>query len=114
MIVISDSCGICRAEVPTWHRLLARLMMRDTDKLILVAARGRTLADDLGVEAAKYGIRTFRVTPTNRVGFSQETGIGWTPETLALDAGNHIRVSSEVVTPTVFDELLAFFGSANR
>lgn len=111
VLIVSDSCRFSAAQMKVWATVLTRIHFTADDRLILVGTHGTGLVNTLAMQARAQNLVVQQTSITSVPRFAQETGIGWTPETLVLDENRRVRIASEVVTPIVFDEIMKFFSS---
>jgi hypothetical protein len=70
-------------------------------QLLIVTKNGAEIPRALSSAASQRGLRSQIVRVTNNAGFSEQTGIAWTPQVLVLDSTGRVRISAEAVTHTV-------------
>jgi hypothetical protein len=101
VFVLSDTCHFSSEELPRWAALLRTLPFQSSDEVLLITVSGHRSADELADLAASRSIRARRIDVVQRAGFSQATGVAWTPATLLLDGDMQVRLVSERFTDVV-------------
>jgi len=111
VLISADECQYSQAELPRWLKLLDRVRFDDRDEVLLVSSSGSRIQDALQSVLDGRGTAYRRLVVLNRAGFGANTGVSWTPETLALDGSMRIRIASERVTPTVEDQVVRWWAA---
>jgi hypothetical protein len=109
VIVTSDVCQFSQAQLTKWVVLMKTLPFAPQDQVLVISTSGDEIARALAATAAEIGVHFSAHHVRQLAGFGQETGIAWTPETLALDSQFRIRLSSENVTAVFREELGKWF-----
>jgi hypothetical protein len=99
--VLSDACRFSAEDLPRWAALIRTLPFQSSDEILLITIFGHQGVDELARVAALRSIRTRRIDVVQRAGFSQQTGVSWTPATLLLDGDMRVRLVSQRVTDVV-------------
>ena len=109
VIVLSDDCQFSAQQMPKWTTLIRTLPFRPSDEVLLITTSGRIAADRLATFVASRSVRGRRIEIVQRAGFTQETGVSWTPATLVLDGRMRVRLVAERITEVVESSIKEMF-----
>jgi hypothetical protein len=108
VLVTSDQCRYSQDEMSAWEALFGKLTVRSGITVVMVSTHGDAIPTRLRTALDLRGIPNQTLQVSNRAAFVEETGLGWTPHTVALDSKMRVRLTSERVTPTVAEQLTAW------
>lgn len=101
VLVYSDECPYSQAQANDWLAIM-KLPEADqvSDVLLVRTGIGRQIESAL-LEGIRNGRRRVQsVNVKDRIGFMEATGIAWTPATIVIDSGSHVRFVAERLDAT--------------
>jgi len=111
-LVSSDECPFSRSEAEVWRSWLHSLPFRSVDAVLFISLSGSKTAAALAPPLDARRVRHSAILVSQVHGFAEETGLAWTPHTLALDGQLRIRVSMERCDSKGYEIVRAFFAES--
>jgi hypothetical protein len=113
LFLSSDECDASRRQERSWMELMTRVPFEVDDRILVLSTAGGAISQRLADAAVARGVAVRLGMVNDVAGFSQATGLSWTPAVAVLDHALRVRLASPSATAVFVDQVHEFFRAAS-